>query len=111
MKMKFRITYTDGRVVETATRPKGIVAFERQYNVSFADLENIGAEGAKNPPLEWLWYLAWTGVHFAGQDTRPFDDFLNDIDGIEGINDEPEPLPLDPAPSGEASRSSPSEPA
>ena len=91
--MRLRVTYLDGRVVETVARPKDIVAFERQYQVSFADFSN----------LEHVYYMAWSPLHRSGAESHPFDEFLDLIDNVEEIEDEKEPVPFETAPSDEPS--------
>jgi hypothetical protein len=94
MKMTFTVTYDDGRVVEAVAKPKDFVAFERQYGTSMGA---FGDEG-KPPPLEYLFYLAWSPLHRSRQEPRAFDEFLDDVDTIDPV-DEEEPVPFPSAPS------------
>lgn len=107
MRMNLKVTYTDGRVVDAIARPKDIVAFERQYGKSmaaFADTKNP-------PPMEWLYYLAWSPLHRTRQEPATFDDFLDLVDLIEAGDEVAELDPTQPAPSPDSSPASPSEPA
>lgn len=93
MRMTFKVTYEDGREVESVTKPKDIVAFERQYGQSMAAFG-----GDKPVPMEWLFYLAWSPLHRSKREPRAFDEFLDDVDDVSPV-EEPEPAPFDPAPS------------
>lgn len=86
MRMRFEVTYDDGRVVEAVAKPKDIVAFERQYSVSMAAF----GDKAKPAPVEWLFYLAWSPMHRQGREPRAFDEFLDFVDDIEPLEDEDE---------------------
>lgn len=97
MKMSFRVTYDDGRVVESVAKPKDIVAFERQYGQSMAAFA-----GDAPVPMEWVFYLAWSPLHRSRQEPRAFDEFLDDVDDVTPI-EEPEPAPFVSAPSAEPS--------
>lgn len=98
MQMKFTVTYEDGRVVEAVAKPKDIVAFERQYGQSMAAF----GDETKRPPMEWLFYLAWSPLHRSKREPRAFDEFLDDVEDVEPV-EEPEPVPFPPAPSDEPS--------
>lgn len=96
--MTFKVVYEDGREVEAVAKPKDIVAFERQYKQSMAAL----GDEKNPPPMEWLYYLAWSPLHRQGRETRAFDEFLDFVDSVDSVEDEPvDPFP--PTPSGEAS--------
>jgi hypothetical protein len=100
MRMTFSVKYDDGRVIEAVAKPKDIVAFERQYGVSFGEF----ADEVKTPPVEWMFYLAWSPMHRQGREPRAFDEFLDDVDEIEPVEDaEGEPAPFPEAPSAETS--------
>jgi hypothetical protein len=100
--MTFRVVYDDGREVESVAKPKDIVAFERQYGVSMAA---AFADESQPPPLEWLFYLAWSPLHRLKQDPRAFDEFLDDVDSIEALEDAEEAAPFPPEASVEPSPS------
>lgn len=100
MRMAFNVTYADGSVVEAVAKPKDIVAFERQYGQSMAAFGNA----EKPPPMEWLFYLAWSPMHRQGREPRAFDEFLDFVEDIEPFEDEAaDAAPFDPAPSDEPS--------
>lgn len=108
MRMEFKVTYADGRVVNAIAKPRDIVAFERQYNKSMQAF----ADEANPPLMEWLYYLAWAPLHRTRQDPRAFDEFLDDVDEVEGV-EEAKPVvdPTQTAASAEVLPDSPSEPA
>jgi hypothetical protein len=99
MKMQFKVQYEDGREVTATARPRDIVQFERQYRTSFLTLNAAS-------PLEWLYFLAWSPLHRAGQDPRAFDEFMDAVDSIETV-DEDAPAPLEPGASDGSSPDSP----
>lgn len=107
MRMTFKVTYLDGRVVQSVARPKDIVAFERQYNKSMADF----ADKTKQPPMEWLYYLAWSPLHRLREERAAFDEFLDLVDEIEGDVEVPVVDPTQPAASAASSPASRSAPA
>lgn len=84
MRMEFIVVYDDGREEKVVTKPKDIVAFERQYGVSMPD---IFGEGKPVPPMEYLYYLAWSPLHRAGTEPRAFDEFLDHVDEVTGVED------------------------
>lgn len=94
MRMTFKVKYEDGREFEAVAKPKDIVAFERQYGVSMAAF----GDEAKPPPMEWLFYLAWSPLHRSKREPRAFDEFLDHVEEVEPM-DEPEPVPFETAPS------------
>lgn len=105
METKFRITYTDGRVVESIAKPKDFVAFERQYGTSLAGL----GDEKNPPPLEYVFYLAWSPLHRTGSEPRAFDEFLDAIEDVESVEEKPAAVPFTPTPSVEPSPGWPSE--
>lgn len=89
MAMKVKVTYSDGRTVESVVSPRAEVDFERRFGVS------IRAAGA-DMHQEYYYYLAWAGLHFAGREPADFDAFLGLIDDVENVRDEVAELPEDP---------------
>lgn len=107
MRMEFVVLYADGRKVEAVARPKDVVAFERQYQTSMAAF----ADEKKPPPMEWMYYLAWSPLHRLRQEPRAFDEFLDDVDEIEVVEEPTAATPFEKTPSPDQSPISPSEPA
>ena len=84
MEIRYKVTYNDGRVVETVTKPKDMVAFERQYGRAFHESSNA----------EHVFYLAWSPLHRSGAEPRAFDEFLDDLaDVTEVAEADPGPFP------------------
>lgn len=109
MRMDFKVTYLDGREVQATARPKDIVAFERQYGKSFADF--AGDNKGSMPPMEWMYYLAWSPLHRMREERAAFDEFLDLVEEIEALDDKEVPAadPTPPAASGDSSPGLPSE--
>lgn len=91
MKMLFDVTYQDGRKVISTALPRDFVAFERQYGKS------IAAFGDQTQ-MEWVFYLAWSGLHRSGQEPADFDGFLDSVEDVAPIADEETPAAADPFP-------------
>lgn len=81
--MTFKVTYDGGAVVEAVAKPKDFVAFERQYGQSMASFD---PESGVTPPLEWLFYLAWSPLHRQQREPEAFDGFLDKVDDIEVVD-------------------------
>lgn len=82
---KFRVKYADGREVETATKPKDLIGFERHFGIPLAD---------SHGSMEHLIWMAWVSLFNAGKEPRDFDNFLEVIDEVEQL--EQEAPPADP---------------
>jgi hypothetical protein len=95
--MTFTVKYDDGREVEAVAKPKDIVAFERQYGQSMAAF----GDSSNPPPMEWLFYLAWSPLHRQGREPRAFDEFMDDVEDITPIEDAEPAVPFVTAPSDE----------
>lgn len=98
MRMSFTVTYDDGRVVEAKAGPKDFVAFERQYGQSITKFSD-------DARMEWVYYLAWAPLHRTRQERADFDGFLDIIDDVEPVEDDPTDAqdPTQPEPSPEPS--------
>lgn len=92
MKMEFEIAYKDGRKVKSVAGPKEIVAFERQFSRAIPTDKN-------DMRLEYLFYLAWSGLHNAGIEPDGFDDFLSKVEDVDGDGEEAQPFPQEASPS------------
>lgn len=92
MRIALRTTYADGRapVLSTASAPD-LVAFEREFDRSVARFE---AE-LRFTDLCWL---AWHAQRRAGKTTQAFDDWLDEIDGVEPDESESKLVPLENTP-------------
>jgi hypothetical protein len=89
MQMQFKVTYSDGRILDSTAKPKDFVAFERQYGTTLAGLDE------NSTPLEHIYYLAWSPLHRAGIEPGAFDEFL---DRIEEVSVGGETAAVDPTP-------------
>lgn len=106
MKMVYKVTYSDGTVVQATAGPRDVVDYERQYGISFTD-DRTTAEQA--------YWLAWRPLNRTGKDTRDFEGFLNAIEDVESVDgtEAPTPVPFEepapaaPAPSDDSSPTSP----
>lgn len=86
---------------EVSIKPGDLVAFERKYGMSYDDLsvEVVNEDGTKEikpssvARIEHTFFMAWNALRRSGQDTRTFEEFLDNVDDIE---DPDEPDPLDP---------------
>lgn len=106
MRMNFTVEYADGRTVTAKAKPKDLVALERQYGISVAEFDD-----ATHPPrIEFVFYLAWSPLHRGGQEPRAFDEFLDHVDDVTPIEEEPV-IPFEKEASAEPSPGSASEPA
>lgn len=84
MRLEYRITFDDGRVVDVRTKPKHLLAFER--------------DGRKlDATVECAYRLAYAALR-AGDGFPDFDAWLDTVDDVEAIGDTPiqpgtEPVP------------------
>jgi hypothetical protein len=104
MKIDLLVKFADGRPdTKVTTISKDVVSFERQYERPLSDVFSAGSSRE-----EWFLYLAWSVLHRTKQEPRAFDEFLDDVAGLEFVGDESAPFP--PAPGDGASPDSPAEP-
>ena len=80
---KLRVTYTDGTKKEALAGPRAQVACERHFKKSIVDIGNSGS-------IETIYFLAWAGLHFSGQESRDFEAFLDVLDDVEDAGEEKE---------------------
>jgi hypothetical protein len=107
MQIPIKVVYDDGREVRTVAKPRDVVEFERRYRISYSE-----AMATRDKPghEEWWYFLAWSPLHRAGQDTRDFEPFIDSLLSVEVLpdsEDEKEPVPFAQAPTDESSLSSP----
>ena len=57
--------------------PTVIVAFERNFKMG------IGQAFTDQLKFEHLYWLGWKAEHSAGEVVKPFDGWLEDVDGVE----------------------------
>lgn len=107
MRIPIKVTYDDGREVRAVAKPRDVVEFERRYGISYTEAM---ANRAKPGHEEWWYFLAWSPLHRAGEDTRDFEPFVDALAAIEVLPDDegaPEPVPFEKAPSDGQSPVSP----
>lgn len=78
---KLKVTYADGRNVVALAGPKAQVMTERHFKKSFSELGNAGS-------LEVVYFLAWSALHFSGQEPKGFDEFLDVVSEVEDAESE-----------------------
>lgn len=87
---KFLVKYTDGRQIEAKISPRAEVEVERKFGIGLTEMQ--GAIHA-----EYLYYMAWAGLHYSGKEPLSFDDFLNELDDIDPVEvKKPEDAEVDP---------------
>ena len=84
--MRLRIEPVQGDAYEVNITPKVIVELERQFAKPMTDLFGEGAS------FEALYWSAWKGSQVAGRPTKPFDEWLDDIENIEPVEEKRVPL-------------------
>lgn len=85
MKVTLKVEFGDGRTQAAVAELPDIVAFERQYGVSIADIGDA-------PRMEWLAFLAWTALKRRGQAGDDFEGWLNQTAGLSLAEDDATPL-------------------
>lgn len=88
-RQKLKVTYTDGRVLETKITPKVEVAVEKQFKVGLQSLQG-------DAHAEHFYYMAWAGLHYAGQEGKSFEDFLDALEDVEPIDQKKDEAEDDP---------------
>lgn len=91
MRLDLRVTYNDGSHIDTAATTADLVAFEQTFDRSVARLE------AELRLTDVCW-LAWKSVSRQGKTTAEFHPWLESIDGVELVDGEAEPVPLESTP-------------
>lgn len=84
--MRLRVVPSEGEPYEVPVTPKVLVAAERQFGKSMTQLFG------ESPSYEALCWAAWKGSHVAGRIVKPFDEWLDDIDSIDGSEEPRVPL-------------------
>ena len=95
MRLTLRVTTLDGSAVDTDATTADLVAFEERFNRSVARLE------AELRLTDVCW-LAWRSLTRQGKTTAEFGAWLETIDGVELVDGEASPAPLEPTPSTSA---------
>lgn len=88
MRLDLRITYADGSAVDTPATTADLVAFEQTFDRSVARLE------AELRLTDVCW-LAWRSLTRQGKTSAEFQSWLESIDGVELVEGEASPAPLE----------------
>lgn len=88
MRLDLRVTYNDGSAVDTAATTADLVAFEDTFDRSVARLE-------AELRLRDICWLAWKSLVRQGKTAAEFTPWLETIDGVELVDGEAEPVPLE----------------
>lgn len=88
MRIDLRVTYQDGSAVDTAATTADLVAFEETFNRSVARIE------AELRLTDVCW-LAWRSVSRQGKTAADFHSWLESVDGVELVDSEADPVPLE----------------
>jgi hypothetical protein len=80
--MQLRVTI-DGEASDITIRPSSLVAFERHYGTTWADVE-------KDPKIEHVFFLAWDASKRQKLHDLEFLEWLDGCDDIDPV-DEPDP--------------------
>lgn len=78
MLINLRVTYADQTVKDLKAIAADLVAFESEYDLSIARLE-------QNLRLTHLLFLAWHVEKRTKQTTSPFDEWVNTVELIETV--------------------------
>jgi len=79
--MRLRIEPITGDAYEVNVTPKVIVELERHFSKPMTDLFGEGAS------FEAIYWAAWKGTQTVGRPTKPFDEWLEDIEAVEPVED------------------------
>lgn len=89
---KYRITHLDGTIIEAEGRKVDAIKFERQFHLPISKLFND--DGIFT---EHLWFFGWCAEKRDNSELASFDDWMEDIEGVEIVTEEEEPTPTDPS--------------
>jgi len=78
MATKVKVTYLDGRSVESAVTPRAQIETERHIGGSWQELSILAS-----------YYLAWVALNKAGKESRDFETWLDQIADVEEVEAEP----------------------
>jgi hypothetical protein len=81
------ISLVDGSSFNVVAGAKAIVDAERHFNKPLAQLFNQDSMS-----YESICWLAWRACQLSNRVVKPFDEWLGEIDSVEGTEDQPNPL-------------------
>ena len=88
MRLNLRVTYADGSAVDTAATTAVLVEFEDHFDRSVTVLD----DGLRLKHVTWL---AWRSLTRQGKTAAEFGAWLDTVDGVELVDGEASPVPLD----------------
>ena len=88
MRLDLRVTYNDGSAVDTAATTADLVAFEETFDRSVVNLQ-------AELRLRDICWLAWKSLTRQAKTSAEFGAWLETIDGVELVDGEADPVPLE----------------
>jgi|APCry1669188910_1035180.scaffolds.fasta_scaffold116917_3 hypothetical protein len=85
--MRLRIEPIQGDAYEVNVTPKVIVELERHFSKPMTDI--LGGDSVS---FEAIYWAAWKGTQIAGRPTKPFDEWLDDVETVEPVEEARVPL-------------------
>jgi hypothetical protein len=82
MKINLRVTFNDETVEEVNATARDLVAFEDKFTKSIASLES-------DFRITDLLWIAWHWLHRQKKTSKEFEDWCDDVDGIEAVDTDP----------------------
>jgi hypothetical protein len=89
---KYRITLNDGTTLEAEGRKADAVKFERQFKIPVSSLFSDGGIYT-----EHLWFFGWCAEKRINSDLPDFDEWMENVDGVDILQEEEEETPTDPS--------------
>ncbi len=98
LKLHLSVTLADGTVFPAVKiGPGDFVRFERHFGIRIGQLTSIDEMS-----MEQMLFLAWTPLHRTGTTGLEFDDFCDQVEGLDFLSAEAA-TPTHPAPSEDVS--------
>lgn len=88
MRVDLRVTYNDGSAVDAVASTADLVAFEEAFDRSVVHLDT-------DLRLRDICWLAWKSLTRQGKTSAEFTAWLETIDGVELVDGEANPVPLE----------------
>jgi hypothetical protein len=89
---RLKVTLKDSDPFVVDIGPVVMVAAERHFGKSFAQLGDVNADGR----FENIFWIAWKATHFSGRVVEPFDEWIAKLESVTDDTEAPS------APLGEA---------
>lgn len=85
MKLSLQLKKTDGEILTVTASVPDFVAWERKTKNKTSDL-------AKGIGVEDLAFLAYNALKRSGENIKPFDGWINEIEEIQEVDDDPKAM-------------------